>query len=217
MTTLPGGFAGIRTVLVLAPHPDDAEFGCGGLLSRLNGAGLRMRVAIFSRCGLSLPEGFGENALVEEFRIASGRLGVKGENCHFFDYPVRRFDEYRQDILEDIVTLSRTLAPDLVIMPALEDIHQDHDVIARQGLRAFKHAKVLCYEVPWNMMETRLNFFIPLERTDLDAKLHAIAAYETQTHRPYSDSAFIEGLARVRGVMCNAPYAEAYTMLRWVA
>ncbi|WP_374764529.1 PIG-L deacetylase family protein [Yunchengibacter salinarum] len=217
MTTLPDGFTGINSVLVLAPHPDDAEFGCGGLIARLADAGVPIHVAVFSTCDTSLPDGYDSEALVTEFRHASSLLGVPSANCRIFRYPVRRFSEHRQDILEDMITLRRDLSPDLVLMPTREDIHQDHGVIAWEGLRAFKQTRVLCYEAPWNMLETRLNFFVRLTRPQLDAKLRAIACYETQARRAYSDPAFLEGLARVRGVICGASFAEAFTLERWMS
>ena len=40
--------AGLERVLVLAPHTDDGEFGCGGTMARLVEAGADVRYVAFS-------------------------------------------------------------------------------------------------------------------------------------------------------------------------
>ena len=35
-------------------------------------------------------------------------------------------------------------------MPTLKDIHQDHETISKEGLRAFKNTTILGYELIWN-------------------------------------------------------------------
>ena len=47
-----------RSVLVLAPHTDDGEFGCGGTIARLVDAGAEVRYVAFSSASRSLPAGF---------------------------------------------------------------------------------------------------------------------------------------------------------------
>ena len=47
-----------QRVLVLAPHTDDGEFGCGGTMARLVEAGAEVRYVAFSIATKSLPEGF---------------------------------------------------------------------------------------------------------------------------------------------------------------
>lgn len=43
--------------LILAPHPDDAEFGLGGTISRLVENVTDISVVVFSDCEKSIPEG----------------------------------------------------------------------------------------------------------------------------------------------------------------
>jgi len=47
----------MRRVLVLAPHTDDAELGCGGTIARLLTDGADVFVAAFSTAEESLPPG----------------------------------------------------------------------------------------------------------------------------------------------------------------
>ena len=64
---------GLSRVLVLAPHTDDGEFGCGGTMARLAEGGADVRQIAFSIASRSLPEGFAPDTLVHESRAASGR------------------------------------------------------------------------------------------------------------------------------------------------
>lgn len=208
-------FSGIKRALVLAPHPDDAELGCGGLISLLIEREVEVFICVFSLCELSIPEGFSKDILSDELKKSALHMGVSQENLFVKKYTVRRFDESRQDILEDIVKLRNDLKPDLVLMPSLDDMHQDHEVVAKQALRAFKANKLISYELPWNQMKTNLNFFVKLSKHHLETKVSALSCYESQKHRPYTGQ-FLYNLANVRGVMCGAKYAEAFTIEKWV-
>jgi LmbE family N-acetylglucosaminyl deacetylase len=63
-------------VLVLAPHTDDGEFGCGGTMARLVEAGADVRYVAFSIATRSLPEGFPPDTLAREVREATAELGI---------------------------------------------------------------------------------------------------------------------------------------------
>ena len=43
--------------MILAPHTDDAELGCGGAIARLLEGGTRVHIAVFSTAEESLPKG----------------------------------------------------------------------------------------------------------------------------------------------------------------
>ena len=105
------------------------------------------------------------------------------------------------------------------IVPLLEetnDIHQDHEVVAREGLRAFKKQTILGYEEPWNNIVFETRFFIPLEERHVDKKVEALGCYETQLARSYLDESFIRSLARTRGTQLESTWAEAFEVLRMV-
>jgi LmbE family N-acetylglucosaminyl deacetylase len=129
---------GVRKALVLAPHTDDGEFGCAGTICRLVEAGADVHYMAFSTASRSLPEGFPEDTLLHEVRAATAELGISREHLTVHDFEVRTFPTVRQEILEILVAAAAELRPDMVLMPSLVDIHQDHETIAREGLRAFK-------------------------------------------------------------------------------
>jgi LmbE family N-acetylglucosaminyl deacetylase len=202
--------------LVLAAHTDD-EFGCAGLIARLVEQGAEVHLAAFSWCEESVPPGFARDVLKDESTAAAAVLGITPDRFHLFDYRVRHFPAHRQDILEQLVVMRQTIAPDLVLLPSSADIHQDHQVIADEGVRSFKHATILGYELPMNTISFRHACFVPLEERHMDVKLAHAACYVSQHHRAYMHPDFIRSLARVRGVQINRDGAEAFEVIRMVA
>ena len=91
-------------VLVLAPHTDDGEFGCGATLNKLIEEGNDVYCASFSFARKSLPEGIELNSTEKELYEATSIIGVPKGNLILLDYEVRIFPERRQDILEDMMS-----------------------------------------------------------------------------------------------------------------
>ncbi|MFL6030508.1 MAG: PIG-L deacetylase family protein [Gaiellaceae bacterium] len=208
---------GWQRVLVLAPHTDDGEFGCGGTMARLADAGAEVRYVAFSIATKSLPPGFPADTLAREVREATAVLGIPEERLTVHDFDVRTFPEHRQDILELLVALWEEWRPDAVFQPSLHDIHQDHQVIAAEGLRAFKRTTLLGYEIPWNNFDFSYTAYVALEQQHVDKKVAALAKYESQQHRRYSDPEYIRNIARTHGINVNREFAEVFEVYRVVA
>jgi len=209
-------FKGIKKVLVLAPHTDDAEFGCGGTIAAMIEEGIEVHIAAFSACEQSVLKKFPSDILIKELKDSTAILGIREENLYLYDFQVRIFNERRQDLLQTLIHLRDTIQPDLVFMPTLDDIHQDHYTVAQEGLRAFKFASILCYEMPWNNLTFNTSSFVYLSEANLLKKVNALKEYQSQSHRPYCNEEFIRALARTRGVQINTQYAEAFHVLRWI-
>jgi LmbE family N-acetylglucosaminyl deacetylase len=204
-----------KKILLLAPHPDDPEYACGGSIAKWSKDNELFYVA-FSPCKISLPEGFSEDTLYHELQSSAAALGIPETNIITYNFPVRRFPGHRQEILEELVKLRKQIQPDLVVMPNSNDIHQDHKVIYEEGLRAFKHSSLLGYELPWNSLQFISNFHVKLDKEELDIKWKAICAYRSQEKRAYKSEDFFTGLARVRGMQVGSEFAEAFEAIRWI-
>ena len=205
-----------KKILVLAPHTDDGELGCGGSIAKYCREGNEVFYVAFSTCRRSLPAPLAPDTLEKEVIKATAILGIKRENLILFDYDVRDFPKDRQRILEDMVKLKTDIKPDIVFVPSLNDLHQDHQVIANEGLRAFKNNSLIGYEMPWNNISFNTNFFIALDEVDIQTKIQALKEYESQKNRNYLNEDFIKSLAYTRGVQIGARYAEAFDLIRWV-
>jgi LmbE family N-acetylglucosaminyl deacetylase len=205
-----------RTVLILAPHTDDAEFGCGGTIAKLIEEGNKVYCAAFSACEQSLQPHFPKDILITEIKEATSELSLPPENLLLYNYEVRTFNYRRQEILQDLIDLRGKINPDVVFIPSLNDIHQDHHTIAHEGLRAFKTSSIFCYEVPWNNLNFNTSAFFVLSETHLQKKCNALAKYQSQAHRKYASVDFLRSLAKVRGTQINEEYAECFEILRLI-
>jgi N-acetylglucosamine malate deacetylase 1 len=204
-------------VLVLAPHTDDGEFGCGGTMARLVEAGADVRYVAFSIATRSLPEGFPPDTLAREVKDATAALGIPAESLVVHDFDVRTFPQYRQEILEILVRLWEEWQPNAVFQPSLSDIHQDHQTIAAEGLRAFKRTTILGYEIPWNNFDFRYQWYVSLEERHVQRKVDALAHYASQQHRRYANADYVWNVARTHGINVNLEYAEVFQVYRVVA
>ena len=203
-------------VLVLAPHTDDGEFGCGGTMARLIESGAKVTYTAFSTAAKSVPEGFPKDVLKHEVRAATSVLGIPADQLKVYDFEVRTFPTVRQDILEEMIVLQQQIKPDCVLMPALVDLHQDHKTVAEEGLRAFKRTTVMAYEIPWNNLNFSHQAYVRLEERHVEQKVRALACYESQGHRNYTNEQYIRNVALTRGIDVGLDFAEVFEVYRWI-
>jgi len=206
----------LERVLVLAPHTDDGEFGCGGSIVRLIEEKNEVFYVAFSAAEKSVPPGFPEGILRKEVKEATAKLGIKESNLVLFEYDVRNFPSFRQKILDDMIELNNEIKPDIVFLPSTRDTHQDHKVITEEGFRTFKKITMLGYEIPWNNLTFDTNAFIFLEERHVEKKLDALRCYISQLGRSYATAEFIRSLAITRGTQIGAKFAEVFEVIRWV-
>lgn len=204
-------------ILVLAPHTDDGELGCGGAISKFIEDNHDVFYAAFSLCETSVPQGLPKDILEVEVKAAMNVLGIKPDNLLLYKYQVRNFLDSRQRILEDLINIRKDISPELIFIPSNNDVHQDHSVIASEGIRAFKQSSILGYEMVWNNITFSTTAFIKLEKRHVEKKVQALACYTSQKCiKKYMNRQFIESLMRVRGVQIGAEFAESFEVVRWV-
>jgi LmbE family N-acetylglucosaminyl deacetylase len=138
----------IERILILAPHTDDGEFGCGGSITKFIEEGKDVFYVAFSTAEDSVPEGYPKNILELEVREATKILGINPNNLIIYKFQVRKLNYVRQEILEELIKIRNEINPDLVCIPSPNDLHQDHYTVAMEGMRAFKQVSLLGYELP---------------------------------------------------------------------
>jgi len=205
-----------KNVLVLAPHTDDGELGAGGTIAKLIERGAQVYYAAFSTAEQSVPEGFPKDILKTEVRAATRELGIPESNLFIFDYEVRKLNYHRQDILENLIKLKKQIDFDLILLPTLHDIHQDHSTVSMEGLRAFKGSNIWGYELIWNNLTFNTQCFVTLEERHMEKKVKALYHYSSQRHRDYMSADFLRSLARSRGVQIGTHLAEAFEVIRLI-
>jgi len=209
-------FKNFKKVYILAPHTDDGELGAGGIISKLIENNVEVYYFAFSTAEASVPKGFPSDILKTEVMNATSKLGIKKENVYIYNYEVRKLNYVRQEILEELIKHKNSIIPDLVLMPSLNDIHQDHSTVAQEGLRAFKNSTILGYELIWNNLAFNTTSFVKLEKKHIQAKCDALKEYKSQGIRDYMSEEFIYALAKTRGIQIGAEFAESFEVIRWV-
>lgn len=202
--------------LVVSPHTDDGEFGCGALISKLISEGTEVHYLTFSICEESVPPQYSPNILQNEVQKATSVLGIKRDNLQILDLKVRHFPENRQKVLQTLVDYNLKFKPDLILCPSSDDIHQDHHTVYEECLRAFKRSTILGYELPWNNTHFKTTCFIEVNKNHMVSKLNAIKAYNSQQHRNYVNEDFLMSLGIMRGLQGGFQFSECFEVIRLI-
>lgn len=205
-----------RRILVLAPHTDDGELGAGGLIDKAIKSGSQVDYVAFSAAEDSVPEGFDKDCLRKEVLQATSHIGIDAKNVMVLNYKVRTFPAMRQEILDDLIKIRSSNNYDLVLIPSTTDIHQDHNTICSEAIRAFKNTCILGYELIWNQLTAASTCFVILNEDNVRAKICSMNEYKSQSGRAYCSAEFIRALAVSRGVQVGKEFAECFEVIRWV-
>lgn len=118
--------------LVLAPHPDDAELACGGLILRWTGAGRRIVVADMTRgeCGTL---GSAEIRAAEA-AAASTVLGLD-ERINLGLPDAKLCDD--EEAVQAVIKVIRQYQPEILLAPLAKDLHPDHAATGAVAGKAF--------------------------------------------------------------------------------
>lgn len=193
-----------QNILVISAHPDDGELMAGGLISKLTSEGKNVYHVSFTTDSRAM-----------EILSSAGVLGVT--DTILYDFPIRRLQNHRQEILEELINLNNKYKPELVITTSERDTHQDHPVVAREVFRAFKKtSSIICGELPWNNISFKKNLIVPLEEKDIKKKEEALNCYETQKDKFYMQNGAIRSLARSNGLQIDSEYAESFEIIRQI-
>lgn len=203
-------------ILILAPHTDDGEFGCGGSIDKLVNEGNQVYYVAFSTAEESVPAPWPKDILKTEVKEATKRLNIPRNNLIIYNFKVRELSYHRQEILDELVRIKKEICPDLVFLPSSNDLHQDHTTVSREGIRAFKSTSMLGYEIPWNNIAFQAESFIILSEENITTKVNALDAYNSQKNKSYANEDFIRSLAKTRGIQIGSIYAEAFEVIRWI-
>ncbi len=208
-------------ILAIGAHPDDVEFGAGGVISKFIEQGKDVFYIAFSPCKKSIPKGYPKDILKFEMAAAAKALGIEEKNVSLLDYEVRMFPRFRQEILEDLIKINRDLSPDLVLTPSPNDIHQDHRTISIESFRAFKRtSSIWGYEIPWNTRNLVRTTYVLLHKRHLDVKIDALSRYKSQIDRLQLKELSLEEMVRITartiGFQVGLVYAEAFNAVRTI-
>lgn len=215
-------------VLAVGAHPDDLEILCGGTLARFAARGDVVVMLVMTDGSAGHAEiGAVELAAIRE-REARAAAAVIGAELVWLGLPdefVFNDEPTRRRLLEAI----RAAQPDLILTHEPEDYHPDHRATSRavfdasfvMGLPNVQTASPPHPGVaPLFYFDTLAGVgFQPAEYVDITptfaTKQAMLAAHESQVawlrhHDAIDIQAFMETVARFRGLQCGSQYAEAF-------
>ncbi len=214
----------MRTAVIVAPHPDDAELALGGTILRLIEAGWQV-VVVDLTDGEPTPWGSRQRR-AEETAKASAVLGIREREC--LDMPNR----YLEAALENRLALAQVLRerkPSVIFGPNASDAHPDHVEAARLVEVACFEARLHKTDVPGEPHRVdRIYSYQPIHRLSCekplfvvdvtrvwDRKMAAIAAYESQLKNgPYGCGSSwidrVEAACRYFGELVGCRYGEPF-------
>jgi LmbE family N-acetylglucosaminyl deacetylase len=201
-------------VLVLAPHPDDEVFGCGGALVQAAKNGIPVRVVVLTD---GEAQGDAETRRTEA-REAADRLGLASPE--FWGIADRSLQPTDPEIASRLRDLLTEFAPGLLLMPSSAEIHPDHRSVALMVYSlvqsaapgsdlydALQATRLATYEVSAVL---RPNVLVDVS-AEWETVVSAAEAYGSQLeHHPYIE--VMEGMATARRLTLpkGVLRAEAY-------
>lgn len=125
-----------KFIAVVAPHPDDETFGCGGtILKKISEgyeillitvtAGRNALSVIFGIQSNPTPEELKEIRLKENLNVIK-TLGISPENWYFLDYEDGKVEYHKDEIKKEISDLFNKFQPAEVYSPFHKDVNSDH-------------------------------------------------------------------------------------------
>jgi LmbE family N-acetylglucosaminyl deacetylase len=193
-------------LLALGAHPDDIEIGAGGTLLTLaeSHPGLRAHYVVLS----GTPERKAEARLAATEFLAPADISIE-----LHDLPDGRFPSEWGAVKDRLERISASYVPDLVLAPSMEDAHQDHRILAEILPTVFRDQLYLAYEIPkWDGDLARPSYYVPLSTETAKRKVELLnKCFPSQHTRDWWDDDVFMGVARLRGVQCHAPFAEAFS------
>jgi LmbE family N-acetylglucosaminyl deacetylase len=219
----------MKSVLVIAPHPDDETLGCGGTLLRHKSEGDSIHWLIATRMDMSI--GFSEEQIAHreaQLRCVTDVYGFNSVNG--LDFITTRLDEMPMgDVVGSISSVIKEISPHTIYLPYRGDVHTDHRVVFDAVISCTKWfrypciKRILSYET---LSETefginpdsngfRPNVFVDIS-TYMDKKLEILGAYATELGAfpfPRSIEA-VQAQALLRGATAGCTAAEAFMLLK---
>ncbi len=200
-----------KRVLFLGAHPDDIELGCGALLHHIVDQTDVLCVTLSdNQQNPNL-----QNVKSEHYR-SMAVLGVPEENIILGPFTTRVFPDARQEILEFFLQLRREFEPDLIFTHSKQDVHQDHNTMTDEALRAFRGITVLGFDVVRSSYGFFPHFLVEATEEDVNKKIEALSQYATYRDVYYFNSELTRSIMVRHGALAEVPFAEGFDILRIV-
>lgn len=216
-----------ENVVVITPHPDDETLGCGGTLLKFGEQDKNLYWLIVTTMNNYFSSEIKQKRDDEIHNVA---IKYNFKEVFKLGYPAAELDKIPLgNIVNNISSIFKELAPNILFVPYPSDIHSDHKVVFDATMACTKWfrypsvEKVYAYET---LSETDFtinpdaNFFRPNVYVNIsdyiDQKIEIMKIYESEIGiHPFPRSEkTIRSLAYVRGAASGFQAAEAFMLLK---
>lgn len=218
-----------KSILVVAPHPDDETYGCGGTLLRHIDCGDMVHWLIVT--DMRTEHGFSRTQFEQrqiEIRKVATMFGLT--KIHNLGLPPAKIDTLpKYDLVAKIGKIVNCVSPEIIYLPFRGDVHTDHAIVFDAVVSCTKWfrypyiRRVLCYEtlsetdfdLNPQMAKFTPNCFVDIS-LHIDRKIEIAQTYQEEMGQfPFPRSAeALRALAQVRGAACGSKAAESFIILR---
>lgn len=201
-----------KSLLFMGAHPDDIELGCGAFI-----AGMIGLADIFCYTFSDNQKNPDLKNLVGEHQNSMRALGLKDDQFELGTFETRRFPDARQEILEKMIALRKKHQPEIVFVHTSQDLHQDHQIVTQEAMRAFRGTTVLGFDVLRSSYGFFPHFLAEVSEENVSKKIAALAEYKTYANRYYFAPEIMRATAIRHGALAERPFAEGFDIIRIVA
>jgi LmbE family N-acetylglucosaminyl deacetylase len=202
----------VKCAMFIGAHSDDVEIGAGGLLMRLvkESPGIHIVYVVLSGDATRHEEA---TAAANAFAQGAGKLDLR-----LASFTDRFFPSQHTDIKKYFDQLKLDFRPQLVVCHKSADAHQDHRVVNELAYNTFRAHAIMEYEIPkWDGDLATPNCYVPLSDELATRKAELLMEhFGSQRSKHWFDLETFRGLMRIRGIECNAKYAEGFHVRKMV-
>ncbi|MCH1613327.1 MAG: PIG-L family deacetylase [Flavobacteriales bacterium] len=222
----------MKTVLIIAAHPDNEVLGCGGTIARHIFQGDKVHL-VFMSDGVKSRSQFSEEKLkrrMDASKLAMSLLGIS--SSQYLGFQDNKMDNTTLlDIIQKLEPIIDNLKPSVVYTHHHGDLNIDHQLTHSAVMTAcrpvpnFSVREIYGFEVlsstEWS--NSLQSFFKPTYYVDItdhiSTKISAAKAYEEEMRDPPHSRSIkhIEVLAQHRGYSIGVDMAEAFEIYRIVS
>ena len=225
-----------KKILVIAAHPDDEVFGCGGTLIKHKKNGDNINICFVGEGTTGRFNNLKDPSIKKHLalRTNSAKKTAKYLNCNellFLDYPNMRLHMYEKIILvKKIIEIISKIKPDIIYTHCKSDLNSDHSIVHECVLTAirpnqnFKPSEIYLFEIPsstdWSLNE--FGYFNPRMFVDIEKfqkeKIKLLKNYRSELRKfPFPLSIkFMDHYNSICGSAAGLKYAERFEVLRLI-
>jgi LmbE family N-acetylglucosaminyl deacetylase len=199
-------------ILALGAHPDDIEYGCGGTFIKFARKGVDIYLLVLTKGEFGGDPETREKEQGEAIKLLGAKKIFWG-GCVDTELPNERI------IITKIDEVIERVKPDEVYVNYIEDIHQDHRMLAECTLAATRYVKRVFFYEDYTSINFEPDIFVDIEDV-LKEKQELIQVYSSQVAKAYPTKLdmveSVKAIANFRGFQGKVKYAEGFKAFRFL-